>query len=290
MVFGWFKKIDTKRVDELVSSLKAETETEVIKIVPVPRAQLGVTASNFGGLFYLPKGHSIPLNTAGGQLYLLAQLNCGELPPNAVYPPQGIMQFWIDASDDLMGLDFEDGCSDAGKRVIYYPEIGEHYSQEELQELYHPQPADDGILYTPFEQGRSFGLSFSLVKQSVSYDDYRFEPLFVRKWNEAFSKHQIKDFFDLREIDEKIYDGLFDVFTASEDCTQIGGYGFFTQTDIRANEDYEEYTHLLLQIDSSGTGDSDIMWGDMGVGNFFATSQQIKDLDFANCLYNWDCG
>ena len=55
-------------------------------------------------------------------------------------------------------------------------------------------------------------------------------------------------------------------------------------------DDFEDYTELLFQLDSEfGTDDYYILWGDCGVGNFFATKEQLRNLDFAECLYSWDC-
>ncbi|MDE5859478.1 MAG: DUF1963 domain-containing protein, partial [Oscillospiraceae bacterium] len=32
-----------------------------------------------------------------------------------------------------------------------------------------------------------------------------------------------------------------------------------------------------------------IMWGDMGVANFFISENDLKNLDFSKVAYNWDC-
>ena len=31
------------------------------------------------------------------------------------------------------------------------------------------------------------------------------------------------------------------------------------------------------------------MWGDAGVANFFISEQDLKNKDFTNVVYNWDC-
>ena len=55
-------------------------------------------------------------------------------------------------------------------------------------------------------------------------------------------------------------------------------------------DDFEDYTELMFQLDSEfGTDDYYILWGDCGVGSFFATKEQLRNLDFAECLYSWDC-
>lgn len=69
----------------------------------------------------------------------------------------------------------------------------------------------------------------------------------------------------------------------------------FTQEDPRENMDEEEaekYDTVLLQLDSndgSVNGEDYFMWGDMGIGNFFINSDALKNLDFSDVLYNWDC-
>ena len=32
-----------------------------------------------------------------------------------------------------------------------------------------------------------------------------------------------------------------------------------------------------------------IMWGDCGGCNFFINKDKLKNLDFSDVLYNWDC-
>ncbi|MCL2424330.1 MAG: DUF1963 domain-containing protein, partial [Micrococcales bacterium] len=70
----------------------------------------------------------------------------------------------------------------------------------------------------------------------------------------------------------------------------IGGYPLFTQWDPRDdNDDFAGHTTLLFQLDTDQAGGIDIMWGDMGVGNFFIEPDRLAVLDFSNVLYNWDC-
>ena len=61
------------------------------------------------------------------------------------------------------------------------------------------------------------------------------------------------------------------------------GYPFFTQMDPR--EEDSPYDTLLFQLDSSDY----VMWGDVGVANFFINENKLKACDFSDVLYNWDC-
>jgi uncharacterized protein YwqG len=64
---------------------------------------------------------------------------------------------------------------------------------------------------------------------------------------------------------------------------KIGGYLYTTQYDPRGEEcrDWQ----LLFQMDS----DRKIMWGDVGVANFFIHPDRLRARDFSTVLYSWDC-
>jgi uncharacterized protein YwqG len=80
-----------------------------------------------------------------------------------------------------------------------------------------------------------------------------------------------------KELDDYVWDNF------ESNGHKIGGYAFFTQTDPRHDEK-EDYI-LLLQIDS----DKEIIWGDIGVANFFIRPADLAKKDFTQVLYNWDC-
>ena len=64
------------------------------------------------------------------------------------------------------------------------------------------------------------------------------------------------------------------------------GYPCFTQWDPRGDDYNERYNTLLFQMDSEVP---DLLWGDCGVANFFINLDKLKNLDFTDVLYNWDC-
>ena len=53
------------------------------------------------------------------------------------------------------------------------------------------------------------------------------------------------------------------------------GYSRFTQEDPRYNKKYADYDILLLQINSNG---KNVVWGDVGIGNFFISKQSLQDI------------
>ncbi|KUP29404.1 hypothetical protein AU384_16870 [Bacillus halotolerans] len=50
---------------------------------------------------------------------------------------------------------------------------------------------------------------------------------------------------------------------------------------------YKEHPIMFLQINSDD--DIDLLWGDVGIANFFITPDDLRGKDFSNVLYNGDC-
>ena len=279
----------TEKIKKFIEDFKKIENRETIKINLIPKTKIPMTSSNVAGWFYLPKTANIPATDRGEQLMYLAQINCEELPENSIYPSKGIMQFWIFGGDYNLGNDYTKPTSDSKKRVIYYPEIDKHFSEEELIEMYEPQKdKKEDELITPINDGAPFAMSFEKTSQWIMPNDFRFEEIFTEKLNEHIDEQQAEGDKSY-DIDDEEVDEIIEELDISNH-TQIGGYGHFTQEDPRMYEDFEDYTELLFQLDSEfGTDDYYILWGDCGVGNFFATKEQLRNWNFAECLYSWDC-
>lgn len=280
----------TEKIKKFIEEFKKLENRETIKINLISETKTPLTSSNVAGWFYLPKTSTIPTTSKGEQLMYLAQINCEELPENSIYPSKGIMQFWIFGGDYNLGNDYTKPTSDSKKRVIYYPEIEEHFTEVELSEMYKPEEdKKEGELITPINDGAQFAMSFEKTSQWPLPNDFRFEEIFNEKLNEHIEETKAEEGFESYDIgEEESYDIIEDLDIPNH--TQIGGYGHFTQEDPRMYDDFEDYTELLFQLDSEfGTDDYYILWGDCGVGNFFATKEQLRNLDFAECLYSWDC-
>ena len=72
--------------------------------------------------------------------------------------------------------------------------------------------------------------------------------------------------------------------------SKLGGYPNFAQIDPRMNDFKIEDNVLLFQIVSEIKNDCDIMFGDMGVANFFINPKDLKELNFDNVYYHVSCG
>lgn len=226
--------------------------------------------SKFEGNPYFPLAMEYPKNANGQPLKLLAQINFADVPKHLPhFPTEGILQFYIDGYDDVFGMDFNNGQNQVGFRVIFHEEIIQDESQ--LIRDFSFIKLEDEELYFPVT--KEMALTFAQNIEPLSASDFRAHDVYKAIW---------------QEIDAAEQDDFEDEFYDFFQCTghRIGGYPFFTQTDPRDYNDYFDSTVLLLQIDSAG---DHIMWGDVGVGNFFITEDELKRKDFSKVLYNWDC-
>ena len=117
-------------------------------------------------------------------------------------------------------------------------------------------------------------LQFTQEEMYLSCDDFRFTEQY--DWTAL----------DLGDEEDEVLDELWENFSSSGH--QLGGYPYFTQEDPRAYSDdvLKEY-ELLFQLDTDDT--IECMWGDAGVANFFIHPDDLKNRNFSNVLYNWDC-
>ena len=82
-------------------------------------------------------------------------------------------------------------------------------------------------------------------------------------------------------------DEIYDIEEFQGWGTKILGYPFFTQYDPREYDSQKrKYDKLLFQLDSE---EDFVMWGDCGTGNFFINGESLKNRDFSDVLFNWDC-
>lgn len=280
-MFKIFKKnkeneITQEMVLKVMDLLFKRTSKEVIKI-NLKDEKCSIFDSKFGGLPYLGKGDLVPVASDDQQLRLLGQINLNELSIDEYNLDKGMIQFWI-LDNDLYGLDFNDMTSQKESRVIYYPYLDFTITEDDIKDKYHLHQES----YFPIND--TFKLSFEKSKEGVSMGDYNFEELFVKEWNNTYPNILIKSYNDIP--DEVLYE---------DECNKYSGFGHkllgypaFTQEDPRGHGKYEDYI-LLLQIDSIGIENKEIMWGDSGICNFFITKKALENKDFSKVLYNWDC-
>lgn len=275
-----------KQIEKAIEFLKSRTLTKAFKLGLNSERKPTIFDSKVGGVPYFPKDMEIPKNNDGYSLTLLAQLNMDDFNGSDLLPKTGMLQFYI-YGDDLYGADFDDPCSSEGARVIYHSEIDKSVTESEVEKRFLETKEDTDEEFFPHEG--EFAIDVTLQETFMGPEDYRFEEIF----KEALKNVGI----DEAEIEEN---GVFDYIDYDNKEFRAGqghwvlGYPFFTQFDPRDNgNEYEKYDTLLFQLDSesdkSESGKWKVLWGDCGVGNFFINKEDLKNLDFSNVLYNWDC-
>lgn len=230
-------------------------------------------SSKVGGYGYLPKKIAYPLNTDNQPLSLLAQINFSEMPKLKLFPEQGILAFYVDYFDDLMGLDFDSPTNQERFKVFYFPSITEKSYTESQQRT----------IFSPFEKIECYPVVekemklYGALDESIPMNDIvEFTSLVGQPYYE-FLEEEINN--------PELEDTVNEMITPT---SSIGGYPFFTQSDPREYDQAlaDEFNELLFQLDSD---DQNIMWGDCGVGNFFINREKLLEKDFSHVLFNWDC-
>jgi len=255
---------------EILLPFKMNIEASIKPFVRIKTAlvenKLSLWQSKFSGLPYFPKDLIYPLDSCGQPMRLLAQFNFAEIPHLPMFPEKGILQFFISGTDGMFGVNFNDLLNDDNFRVLYFPEV--MLDESELLTDF-SFLSETNYLELPFMN--EFSLSFELQYAPLSISDYQF-----------YSK--IMDADDYCNGISESYSNLFP--SAGH---KLGGYPFFTQADPREVEQYQDREYMLLfQMDSDCS--LDIMWGDVGIANFFITKEDLLNRDFSRVLYTWDCG
>ena len=266
-----FNKIEKKYQETAKEMIVADTSVSASK-------EIKITDSKIEGIPYIPIGRKIPTNSKGQQFMFLAQINCEDLKGLEDFPQEGILQFWI-LGEDLLGLDFDDYTNRDGFDVIYYEKIEDYYSEDEFKEMYNPYKFDLKYMETLIAS-EPCKMKFSLEKQKESFNYELLDNLFKEVLEEENIGFNEKD--KLYEEVEKLYD---DEFYEEIVGTKCNGFPYFTQWEPRDDEQMKEYDTSLFQIDSG----KEVMIGDSGVMHFFINREKLKNKDFSDIFYHWDC-
>lgn len=225
-------------------------------------------SSKFGGLPCFPVGQEIPKDKHGKPMSLLAQLNFAEMPTLLSYPTEGLLQFYLAAEQDIMGLDFDCPTNQENWRVVFFEKL-DFEARMDLEPLIGGKWEEGPLLVAPLS------LSFEIVKDYPSYPSLEYYELIEPLFQKAAKGEEEFDSLEELYIDKRLSTGH-----------KIGGFPFYTQNEIRESKPKFKDYQLLFQMDS----DSDkIIWGDVGVGNFFIHKSDLLKKDFSKVLYNWDC-
>lgn len=275
--------ITLEDINKVIEKIKNDNTRECINIAIEENDKVGVTDSKFGGVPYISGDSNIPKDSNDAQLALLAQINCAELPENVLYPKEGLLQFWISRNNNF-GLDNKDDYC-----VRFIKDIDKNITEEDILNKYTMLDEERDDEYSPFnKKNTSFALKFEKGMSTITSNDFQFEGIALTTIKELFPNEDIKDLYD--DLERDIFDTLFKAFNGVDHA--ISAYPTFTQWDPRNPDKPDAYGISLLQIESNFSNDSndaEIMWGDSGVANFFINNDKLKNLDFEDILFYWDC-
>ena len=269
-----YDSVTAEQVDEALAEMERITKAPAIFINYEKADDLPPQSSKFGGTPYIPKDGQAPCDKDGRQLQLLAQFNISELPENDFMPKQGMLQFWI-INENTLGMKYPDLTTGDTAQIIYFENIDNEVTAEDVKTKYSPWRDENNTDYFPLRD--EFSLSFSKGEESMGSEDFRWVDTFCEVWNRlhpnfGLSEYPFEDMVDL--LDLRNYSSC-----------KLGGYSSFTQYDPRGKA--SQATTVLFEMDS--TMSREIMWGDLGVANFFISAEDLKNCDFSKVQYSMDC-
>lgn len=238
------------------------------KIKATPGNSIPLQASKFGHYPCIPLDFEYPKDSSGQYMYPVAQINCRDIVFLEGFPHSGYLQFYIAAFDDVYGLDFDDMQSQKDFRVLYFEEDEVEQHKTDFSFLYEVMQSDMLPVYKPHS------LQITEAMEYLGLDDVR---------NNRLRLDLLKITEKYPSIETELFEALYATFRSNGH--KMGGYAYFTQEDPRMNNAaFKDYI-LLFQLDS----DDEIMWGDVGVANFFIHPEDLAKKDFSKVMYSWDC-
>ena len=264
--------LDGLELPAIFSNFKDEisqTKLSYIAIDATVADDISLAESKFGHFPMMPLGYEYPKDTSGVFMFPLAQINCNDLPSLAAYPMSGYLQFYISASDDFYGADFDNLTNQSNFKVLYFEDTELADYKTDFSFLNDVMNVDTLPVFKPHS------LTFSPKEEYIGIGDANYDE----------DKNSIEKIISTNfpDKEDKLMDYIYD--NCSNSGHKIGGYAYFTQYDPRENDEKLKDYILLLQIDT----DTEIMWGDSGVANFFIHKKDLMIKDFSKVVYSWDC-
>ena len=272
-----------ERSRQILDEIKRRTSTTAYQLEFDTESAPTIFDSKVGGLPYWDPAKTYPTDSNGKPMLLLAQINFDQDKAESPLPQSGMLQFFV-GDDDLYGLDFDHPSEQKNWRIVYHEKIDASVTAEAVEAMGIPVPPDNEEVYSPVFRS----CVFRLVKQDTWIGPHNWESFGTLAKEIASDMFGESDFEYAPDVfGEEQFQIIQDELWGTA-CSQLLGHPFFTQEDVR--EEGSRYDTLLFQLDSETVDEEEItMWGDCGVGNFFINAEDLKNLDFSNVVYNWDC-
>lgn len=264
------ERFDEEKVKLIVERMKQLSAVDTVRIRLKQQDSLPLTVSKFGGIPYWSRYEEYPEDQDGNKLLLLAQINLAEHEFKGL-PEKGLLQF-LASRDVMAGFEEENGYV-----VYYWEDIDETVTEAEVVDR-GIGTSDRDEDYFPIEY--EYAVEFEDDTDYINCSEGKFEDLMNEVNAQLYQETSDEKYTYISDREESsIYDQLCD------EGHKMFGHPFFTQNDIREDDDYDDELINLLQIDSQ----DDIMWGDGGVAHFFIKKKDLENRDFCKAIYWWDC-
>lgn len=272
-----------ERSRQILDEIKRRTSTTAYQLEFDTESAPTIFDSKVGGLPYWDPAKTYPTDSNGKPMLLLAQINFDQDKAESPLPQSGMLQFFI-GGEEMYGLDFDHPTEQKDWRIVYHEKVDASVTAETVEAMGIPVSPDNEEVDSPVFRS----CAFRLVKKEtwLTPDNWeRFDELTLEVAKDLFDQTDAESADEVFGKDQ--YALLEEEYFYSEN-SHLLGHPYFTQADIR--ERGWRYDTLLFQLDSETVDEEDIvMWGDCGVGNFFINAEDLKNLDFSDVVYNWDC-
>ena len=291
------RTLSVTETESVAKEIRDATERPAFSIRIDETRKPRLVDSKLGGVPYWPVGREdYPTREDGQKLMLPAQIDLTDLDGDDRLPPQGLLQFFIDGTDNLSGLDFDSPTTQDGFRVIWHEEVDRFVTEEDVLALDIPISTSDGKQLPGNPLNGEYALTITGTPQCMTTSDGQFAGEFARAYETVMGKPmpEAASWWNAIHGSDEATDRFYEILGSPAPHHTMLGYPFFTQFDPREDIDggWEHYDTLLFQIDSDGASDERydrVLWGDAGICNFFVNGQAARRGDFSDVLFNWDC-
>ena len=252
-----------EKLDIIINKIKEETKKDCYSF-KIIEGKPEITDTKLGGNPYLPKGYEYPSDENGNPYALLLQINFKDIELDE-YPKEGILELFVDSD-----LDYP-----SKYHVLYFDKI-----EKEIETEF---PSVDLSFFMIHEE---YKLELTKTTTYMPFNDYRFDKLLSKIAKEEFDL-TINHLYTIEEDlnDNEAFDYLVEKMPAT--YAEIGGYANFTQGDPREGTN-SNLTECIFKLDSY-LDLHKVMIGDCGIAWLLISLEDLKNKNFENAKFDWDC-
>lgn len=262
-----FDELQSIGLEKIYNKIKKYVKEGInIKVTPNYDEYLEIGDSKIGGCPDLPINMEWP-KFENKYMPFFAQLNFSQIKKydkENLLPENGILYFFISHSDYVDYM-CSDNCYKTYKTIVYSGDINN------LERKIKPKSLKKGK--------DEYGIQGFLGTGKISFENIFTFP------SPTSSIFEHLDFDNY--LTEKEYD-IYSELTNRDERNQILGYPFLVQNELWNEKTEDKDWVLLLQL--SEVCELDLHWGDAGVNYIYIKKKDLKNKNFDNILYDFQCG